>query len=64
MGEPMRLVEGGGFTLLTNDFVVIAVVRRCAELEAALREAHYQEVSRYRTLRRDASQIKKKVCHP
>lgn len=35
-GEPAPIiVEGGGFRLLTADPVMIAVVRRCAQLEAA-----------------------------
>lgn len=33
----MEVVKGGGFELLTEDPVMVAVVRRCAELEEALR---------------------------
>lgn len=57
-----RVVEGGGFKFLTDDPFLIAVVRKCAQLESELREARHHEVARYRTLRRDVSHIRKNVA--
>lgn len=57
-----RVVQGGGFTFLTADPFLTAVVRRCAQLEAELRAVRYQEIARFRTLRRSVSRIEKKVC--
>jgi hypothetical protein len=58
----MQIVTGGGFTLITDDPVMIAVVRRCAELEARLAESRYrQDIARFRTLRRDVNTIKREV---
>lgn len=54
-----ELVEGGGFKLWTDDPIVVAVVKRCAELERLYREARDGEVSRFWTLRRDVKQIKR-----
>lgn len=58
----MRVIEGGGFSFLTADPVLIAVVKRCAELQRLLDEAKRLEVARYRTLRRDVRQIKRAVA--
>ena len=57
-----RLVRGGGYNLLTANPVAIALIRRCATLEEELRAVRYQEVARFRTLRRSVSRIEKKVC--
>lgn len=54
-------VRGGGFHLLTDDPIMIAVVKRCAELDAEVRRLRYDEVARFRTLRRDVRQIKSRV---
>lgn len=56
-----RTVTGGGFCLWTDDPVVIAVVRRCEELARENDRLRFDEVARYRTLRRDVTQIKRKV---
>jgi hypothetical protein len=62
MRSAMQVIEGGGFRFLTDDPILIAVVRRCAQLEAVLAEVrHHTEVARYRTLRRDVDQIKKSL---
>lgn len=61
MSEQQEIIRGGGFQLLTSDPVVIAVVRRCAELESENRRLRYEEVARFKTLRRDVRQIKSKV---
>jgi hypothetical protein len=55
------IVEGGGFKLCTDDPILIAVVRRCAELERLYFEARNNEVARFRSLRRDVKQIKRAV---
>jgi hypothetical protein len=52
------IVEGGGFKFWTEDPLLIAVVRRCAELDRLYIEARNSEVARLRTLRRDVKQIK------
>lgn len=57
----MQVVYWGKSSLLTDDPIVIALARRCAELEATLQEHRHQEVARYRTLRRDVSQIRRAV---
>lgn len=57
----MQIVKAGRMTLLTDDPIVIALARRCADLEEKLRAAQHHEVARYRTLRRDVSQIRKAV---
>lgn len=59
----MQVIEGGGFSFLTDDPILIAVVKRCDELQQALKQARYQEVARYRTLRRDITTIKRAVQH-
>lgn len=61
MSEKMRIVTGGGFSFLTADPIMVAVVERCAELEAELRSARYTETARFITLRRDVAQIKRTV---
>jgi hypothetical protein len=55
------MIAGGGFKLWTDDPVVVAVIRRCAELEAKLTEMRHAETARFRTLRRDVDQIKRSV---
>jgi hypothetical protein len=55
----VKIVEGGGFRLLTADPIMIAVVRRCAQLERELTELRHHKIARYRTLRRDVAQIKR-----
>lgn len=55
----MQVVKGGGFELLTADPVLIAVVRRCAELERENICLRHLEVARFRTLRRDVRQIRR-----
>lgn len=62
--ERMQVVEGGGFSLLTADPIMIAVVRRCAELEQKILQLRHDEVARYRTLRRDVHQIRKSLPRP
>lgn len=57
-----RIVRGGGLEFLTGDPFLIAAVRRCAELEAELQVVRFQEVARFRTLRRSVSRIERKVC--
>ncbi len=58
----MEIVSGGGFRLLTSDLIVIALVRRCAALEAELAVARaHRDTARYRTIRRDVTQIKRAV---
>jgi hypothetical protein len=57
----MRVIEGGGFRFLTEDPVLTAVVKRCAELECQIEELRHIEVARFRTLRRDVKQIKRSV---
>lgn len=59
MTEKMIVVRGGGLSFLTADPCLIAAMRRCAQLETELREARYQEVARFRTLRSDVRTIKK-----
>jgi hypothetical protein len=54
----METVQGGGFTLLTDDPIMKAVVRRCAELDQLLTDYRHMETARLRTLRRDVRQIK------
>jgi hypothetical protein len=58
----MQVVEGGGFKLFTDDPIVIALVRRCADIEADLVRIRNDETRRYRTLRHDVRQIKRAVC--
>jgi hypothetical protein len=60
-GMTMRVIEGGGFRFLTEDPVLTAVVKRCAELECQIEELRHIEVARFRTLRRDVKQIKRSV---
>ena len=57
----MQIVQGGGFTLLTDDPIVIAVVHRCANLQAESDRLQHEATSRYRTLRRDVHQIKRSM---
>jgi hypothetical protein len=59
-----EVVEGGGLKFWTADPFLKAAVRRCAQLERELEQARYHEVARYRTLRRDVSQIKRAVLNP
>lgn len=55
----MQIVRGGGLEFMTEDPFLITAVKRCADLERQLTEARHDEVARYRTLRRDVSQIKR-----
>lgn len=62
------VVRGGGFQFLTADHFLRRAVERCAELERQVqelesenRQLRHHEVARYRTLRRDVSQIKQRV---
>ena len=56
-----QIVQGGGFRLLTADAIMIAVVRRCAELERENRNLRDLELGRFRTLRRDVRRIRRVV---
>jgi hypothetical protein len=56
------MICGGGFSFLTADPVLIAVVKRCAQLESEVRELRFQETARFRSLRRDVKQIRKATC--
>ncbi len=58
----MQVVEGGGFRLLTNDEILMAVVRRCAELERENNRLKRQSVYDFRTVRRDVAQIRKSLA--
>lgn len=65
----LEIVRGGGLTLLTADVFVKAAVHRCSELAAEndelrrrLQAMQHAEVARYRTLRRDVSQIKRTLA--
>ena len=68
MDPDYRVVKGGGLSFMTSDPFLIAAVKRCAELEAqlrqtqrALQEAQHVEVARFRTLRRNMTTVKKSV---
>lgn len=60
--EAPIVVRGGGFTLLTADPVVVAIVRRCADLAAENDRLKRELTGRYRTLRRDVAQIKRQTA--
>ena len=64
-----RVVKGGGLSFLANDPVVIRAVERCAELDREnqslrreIEHLQHELTARYRTLRRDVNQIKRRVC--
>ena len=59
-----RVVHGGGLTFLTNDPFLRRAVERCAELERENTALRHELTARYRTLRRDICQIKRRVCRP
>jgi hypothetical protein len=56
-----EVYAGDGLRLLTSDPVVIVLARRCRELSEALREQRQLEVARFRTLRADVRQIKRRL---
>jgi len=63
-GRVMQKITGGGFTLLTSDPVLVAVVRECERQKQradALQQQHYADAAKYRTLRRDVTFIRKKL---
>lgn len=62
--EMMTRVRGDRFDFMTSDPVMIVVVRRCAELAEENEQLRHHEVARYRTLRRDVSQIKRALTRP
>lgn len=61
-GSP-RVVRDAGLTFLTRDPFLLAAVKKCAQLERENAALRCEMVARYRTLRRDVSQIKRKVCN-
>lgn len=54
-------IDAGGMVVWTDDPVVQALARHCARLRDELVEREHHEVARYRTLRRDVTQIKRAV---
>jgi hypothetical protein len=57
----MRIIEGGGFRLLTDDPILSAVVRRCAELEHENLRLRRSVVFDVRSVRRDVRSIRKQM---
>ena len=58
---PMREVQAAGIRVLTADPVMLAVMRRLAELESENTALRHELTARYRTLRRDVSRIVRAV---
>lgn len=57
----MQVVRGAGFQFLTEDPILIAVVKRCDDLARENERLRREETARFRTLRRDVKQIKRAV---
>jgi hypothetical protein len=65
--DELRVVRGGGYTLLTADPILINVVAKCAELETMVRRLRAQlryehDAPDHRGIRKDLLYIRRQIA--